>query len=206
VGPSQSIVGTEQGRAIDDRDLVVRINHQWPVPPARVPDVGARMDILYHCCNGDFPVARLFVPGFERTRFVCVEEGPDRVALEARCVAEGIPAMDVTALYLEWLQRLHSYPNTGFVAITHLLDQPIAQLYVAGFSFNRDPYYEGYPASGNRRDRWSEQTYPRRIWWHDADRQLDVFREMAARDSRIVVDQRLADIIAASPGTPRSPQ
>ncbi len=71
VGPSVSIAGGGAGAAIESFDLVVRTNFQWPVPAGLVADLGSRMDILYHCCNGDFPVADLFVPELARTRFVC---------------------------------------------------------------------------------------------------------------------------------------
>lgn len=162
-----------------------------------MPDVGARMDVLYHCCNGDHPVSRLFVPAFRETRFVCCEEGPDRAALVAWCEQEGIDTLDVTSQYLHWLGRLHSYPNTGFVAIAHLLEHAVVELYIAGFTFFRDPYYDRYPGSGNRPERWRDGAYPRRTWWHDADRQLDAFRDIAARDGRIVMDARLRQIVEA---------
>jgi hypothetical protein len=176
----------------------VRINHQWPVPDALTADVGARMDILYHCCNGDHPVARLLVPLFRDTKFVCFEEGVDHAQLIAGCRDHGIETLDVTGHYLEWLKRLCSYPNTGFVAIAHLLEHDIAELYVAGFSFFRDPYYEGYLGSGNRPERWQDGAYPRRTWWHDADRQLEAFRTVAARDRRVVMDARLRAIVDGS--------
>jgi hypothetical protein len=195
VGPSASIVGTRQGQAIESRDLVVRINHQWPVPEALTPDVGARMDILYHCCNGDRPVSRLFVPAFHQTKFVCFEQGVDHARLVAECRQSGIETLDVTDHYLQWLGRLHSYPNTGFAAITHLLEHGVTELFVAGFTFFRDAYYDGYPGSGNRPERWQNGAYPRRTWWHDADRQLDAFRDLAARNSRVVMDARLRQIV-----------
>ena len=95
VGPSRSVVGSSQGRKLEAFDLVVRLNFQWPIPPALVVDVGERMDILYHCCNGDVPISRLFQRGFERTRFVCWQFGIDSHELQRYCATVAVPELEV---------------------------------------------------------------------------------------------------------------
>lgn len=196
VGPSRSIIGSKQGEYVEAFDLVVRINHQWPVPDGLITDLGRRMDILYHCCNGDYPVSRLFVPEFQRTKFVCYEEGPDLPVLAARCASDGIDSMESTELYLNLAGPLGGHPNTGFVAITHLLDAPIAELYVTGFSFYREPYYEGYLGTGNKAEYWRAGDYPQKIWEHTPDSQLRLFKEITLRDRRVRMDTPLQNIVS----------
>src|SRR6185369_15311983 len=113
VGPSISSVGSNRGAAIEACDVVVRMNFQWPIPAALGADVGARMDVLYHCCNGDFPVADLFVPGFAQTRFVCWQSNAESFWLEAHCLENGIPSLDVSSVYVELENLLRTPPFTG---------------------------------------------------------------------------------------------
>src|SRR5690606_15567982 len=41
------------GRFIDAFDVVVRLNHAWPLPEALKDDIGSRIDVLYHNLNPD---------------------------------------------------------------------------------------------------------------------------------------------------------
>ncbi|MBS1787176.1 MAG: glycosyltransferase family 29 protein [Acidobacteria bacterium] len=57
VGPSQTLLGTRQGRMIDAYDLVVRFNDaikHLPFTNELAEDIGSRLDILY--CNNDILV------------------------------------------------------------------------------------------------------------------------------------------------------
>jgi len=75
VGPSQSIINTGFGLEIEHHDLVVRLNHQWPINNNLKSDIGERMDILYHCCNPDFSMMRFSIPEFQKTKMVFYEQG-----------------------------------------------------------------------------------------------------------------------------------
>jgi hypothetical protein len=180
VGPSISIVGSRAGAAIDACDVVVRMNFQWPVPAALIADAGARMDVLYHCCNGDFPVADLFVPEFARTRFVCWQANAESFWLEAQCLENGIQSLDVSSLYVELEGLLCTPPFTGTVAIEHLRRLPVAELHLAGITFGAEPYYAGYKGHGA-----SATTQ------HAVEPQLRFFRDVIARDPRVRLDGAL---------------
>jgi len=184
VGPSVSSVGSNRGAAIEACDVVVRMNFQWPIPAALVGDVGARMDVLYHCCNGDFPVADLFVPGFAQTRFVCWQANPDSFWLEAHCLEKGIPSLDVSPVYVELEKLLRTPPFTGTVAIEHLLRFPIAELHLTGISFGAEPYYDGYKGHGA-----SASLAKKAV--HRTEPQVRYFREVIARDPRLHLDPAL---------------
>ena len=184
VGPSISSVGSDRGAAIEACDVVVRMNFQWPIPAALVADVGARMDVLYHCCNGDFPVADLFVPGFAQTRFVCWQSNAESFWLEAHCLENGIPSLDVSSVYVQLENLLRTPPFTGTVAIEHLRRFPIAELHLTGISFGAEPYYGGYKGHG-------ASASPAVKVVHAVEPQLRYFREVIARDPRLHLDPAL---------------
>jgi hypothetical protein len=184
VGPSISSVGGKRGAATEACDVVVRMNFQWPIPAALIADLGTRMDVLYHCCNGDFPVADLFLPGFAETRFVCWQANSDSFWLEGHCLENGIPSLDVSSVYVELEELLRTPPFTGTVAIEHLLRFPIAELHLTGITFGADPYYGGYKGHG-------ASASPAAKAVHRIEPQLRYFREVIARDPRLRLDPSL---------------
>jgi hypothetical protein len=196
VGPSRSVVGSRQGRRLEDFDLVARINFQWPVPPERVADVGARMDILYHCCNGDVPIDRLFQPGFERTRFVCWQFGIDSQKLQDHCATVAVPELEVSSVFGELLATMNAFPTTGTVAVFDLLCHAVECLYVTGMTFFREPYYDGYPTGGRTPGHDDREVPADTVGIHDVPAQLDLVRRIQASDPRLRVDSTLGELLA----------
>lgn len=189
VGPSRSAVGSGFGGVVDAHDLVVRLNHGWPVPEPLQADLGRRMDILYHCCNGDRPVGRVFACGVDRLRWACFEQDRDTPVLLAACRRGGASTLDVTPVYAALRGRLRTYPNTGLVAIHHLLDSDAAAVAVFGMTFFREPYYSGYPGDGAAADHWpADGSPPTRIWNHDLAVQYRHFADLCRREPRLAVD------------------
>lgn len=189
VGPSRSIVGSGLGKAIDAHDLVVRLNHGWPLPEPLHTDLGRRMDILYHCCNGDRPVDRVFADGGDRLRWACFEKDRDTPALLAACRRGGASTLDVTPVYAALRRRLRTYPNTGLVAIHHLLDSGAAGVAIFGMTFFREPYVAGYPGAGAAAVHWPvDGSSPTRIWKHDLAVQYRHFADLCRGEPRLAVD------------------
>ena len=48
VGPSCNTENTNQGKKIDNYDIVVRLNKSIPIPKKRYKDIGSKTDILYN--------------------------------------------------------------------------------------------------------------------------------------------------------------
>lgn len=197
VGPSRSVVGSGQGQEIEGYDLVVRINFQWPIPPSLIADVGKRMDILYHCCNGDVPITRHFRRGFEQTRFVCWQFGIDSHKLQDHCVKLGVPELEVSAVFEQLLTRMNAFPTTGTVALFDLLSHDIERLYVTGMTFFRDPYHDGYLTGGNDSGDEYRRGLTEMVGIHDVPAQFDLVRSIQATDPRLSVDPRLGELLAA---------
>jgi hypothetical protein len=197
VGPSLSIIGSGYGSDIEQYDLVVRMNHHWPIDPGLVSDVGSRMDILYHCCNGDHPVKRLFTPGFSRTQFVCyeTEEGNESPQMIEYCLQSGIPVLDVTSVYQSLQDKPQTPPNTGLVAITHLLSMGVTELALFGITFYKEPYSPGYFGHGADHRFWKSGSLPKVIWPHKLDVQFHYFCQLRQLDGRIKIDERSLKVI-----------
>jgi hypothetical protein len=192
VGPCASILGSQQQQFIHSHDVVVRVNHGWPVAEHMHADLGSRVDVIYHCCNGDYPIKRLFSPEFAKVDYVCYQVGWDSPELVEHCMAVGVKCLDATLIYSRLRQKIKTHPNTGAVAIYHLISLPLRSLYITGFSFFKDHYYPGYLGKGapNTRD------LPLKPHWkHDQALQLDYFRKTLPEDPRIKVDKNLESII-----------
>jgi hypothetical protein len=189
VGPSRSIVESGLGTEIDAHELVVRLNHGWPVPPGLDADLGHRFDILYHCCNGDYPIDRVFSAGTDRLRWACFENGPDHCRLLDRCSDTSVESLDVTDVYVDLRRELGTFPNTGLVAIHHLLGAGAARVALFGMTFFREPYLPGYPADGADAAHWpAGGPLPARVWEHDLPIQYRHFTELCRRERRVTVD------------------
>jgi hypothetical protein len=189
VGPSRSIVGSGLGTEIDAHDLVARLNHGWPVPLGLEADLGRRLDILYHCCNGDHPIDRVFSAGIDRLRWACFENGPDHQRLLDHCTDANVQSLDVTDLYVDLRRDLGTFPNTGLVAIHHLLGADAARVSLFGLTFFREPYMPGYPADGADAVHWTVGgPIPTQIWEHDLPLQYRHFTDLCRGEQRLAVD------------------
>ena len=195
VGPSRSIVGSGEGAAIESFDLVARMNFQWPVPDHLVPDVGRRMDVLFHCCNQDFPASWFARADFADTRIAFYENGREAPVLTTICQELGVPAIDITNLYATLLQELGAFPSTGLVAIAQLLSLPIRTLKIFGMTFWREPYYDGYFGHGAAPENWDGDSSADTIWRHDPKREFQFFVARFCPDPRLMMDSRLANLL-----------
>lgn len=195
VGPSASILGEGRGGLIESFDYVVRMNFQWPIAENLVVDLGQRMDILYHCCNGDFPIKKILCKEFSMTKFVCYERNIDSRVLRRYCNDHNIKSLDITNVYSLLREKLNAAANTGTVAITHLLQFDLAQLFITGISFFREPYYPGYLGDGAKSSNWDDGKSPERIHEHIITPQIKHCRELISADSRVLLDRKLENIV-----------
>ena len=195
VGPADTLVGRGQGTLIDSYDIVVRINGLWPVRPTLVQDYGSRTDVLYHCCNGEAPIANLRVRGFETLQFVWYEINAESPMLVELCRDRRVPVCCYDESRKALMRRLRTRPNTGTLAITHLLTTELAELHVTGFSFYSTRYYEGYLGTGAHWKYWLWRRPRSRIGTHKFPQQRRHFRMTYEADPRLTVDPILKELM-----------
>lgn len=212
VGPAASIQGSGLGEFIDSHDVVVRLNLAAPVPQERQVDVGARTDILYHVL---YSAKHLQAMGREHTREEIAAWCADGVRfLVARHPATServqrlksllpedgsLPLIHIPQAFRKGLeQTCGASPNTGTLAIAHLLEYPIASLHVTGFDFYASGYYVGYGGfdegeatrgggEGIARPAWGQSDDTREI--HRQEGQLRFLADLHRREPRLSFDE-----------------
>jgi hypothetical protein len=179
---------------VESFDLVARLNFQWPLPPEHEARLGKRCDLLFHCCNGDFPVEILDQPALATVRFAFLEQGLQSVRLERLCAARGVPVQLVSSIYEAVRDVIGAPPSTGLVAVHHLLSYEVAALHLVGMTFGRTPYYAGYRGTGAAEHAASLRTG--RLWHHDVGAEVDAVRALLRRDARLTLDPEAARILS----------
>lgn len=197
VGPASTLLGQGMGPWIDGHDVVVRINHAWPLPKHLARDVGTRTDILYHNLN----------PKKQRLRkkdiIAMHQSGVQWVvsthpAVRARYRRRQQLLRRLSGRYVRFRavplsvkKRLRPHvgsANGGLIAIVDLLRYPIARLYVTGFSFYTTPYldYPNYKRSFiknalNHHNQRRHKTYLARLLKREPRLAVDPFIERLLR-------------------------
>ena len=213
VGPAASLLGRGLGDEIDSYDVVVRLNLASPVPAGRRADVGSRTDVLYHVLYSANHLKQL---GRQHTaeevaawqtdgvRFLVTrhELHNERVR-RIRPLLGDLPLLLIPERFkAQVAHHAQSNPNTGTLAIAHLLAHPVASLHVAGFDFYESGYYEGYggftaaegarAAGGLGYAAWAQVGSTREV--HRQDGQKRYLAELYAQDARLNFD----DVAAAA--------
>jgi|GEM_PF-2342451 len=199
VGPGSHLIGSGQGGLIDRYDLVVRLNHMWPMDEGLHQDLGSKMDVLYHCANSDFDVRGLFTKEFKDTLFICHEIGIQTSQLLSSAHDFSIPTLNVTPTYLTLARICRTCPNTGTAAIYHLLGGDIRELYITGMTFFQEPYYPTYRGKGNQNRHWQNGKSPSQIGSHAIDRQNEFLAPLLRNDPRVRLDKKLKEILSSQP-------
>lgn len=199
VGPAATLRGSGMGAYIDSFDVVVRINHAWPLPEALIADIGARTDVIYHNLNPiNQRIRRRDVIGMHKDGVKwLVSTHPTRLIRHRRRqklfrrVNRGLLRFRIIPTSLKYrLRRQVGPPNSGLVAICHVLSFPITHLYVTGFSF----YTTGYLEYANYRK------IPKSLATrhHNQRRHRAYISRLVAREKRIEVDPFIARLLSTT--------
>jgi hypothetical protein len=168
VGRAESLLGSGHGAAIDQADVVVRVNWTLPLAPDLAGDVGTRTDFVYHC-------------------FTICEE-PREAALR-----EGVPALRVDGRYRRALAQHWGFnpeeyrPNTGTVAVLDALDsgaRPPVRIYGMDFfsSGHVGPEIRPPADAGWR-------------WRHDPEKDRSIIERLEAH-GRVMLAGRIPEVTA----------
>lgn len=196
VGPASTLKGKGYGSLIDSYDVVVRINHAWPLPKDRAEDIGTRIDVLYHNLN---PLNQRILP--KHVAQMC-EDGLQWVVSSHpanrhryrrrhrrfRKANKGRLRFRVIPSSLKRRLRKHvGLPNSGLVAIADLLHHPIESLYVTGFSFYTTSYLN-YPNYKRIKKRMALRN-------HNQRKHKSYMARLIKRESRLKVDPMIERLL-----------
>ncbi len=190
VGPANYLQG--QGEIIDSHDVVVRVNHVYPIPKR----YGTRTDVLYHGVWKAFRNRGTWAKGElreieKRVKWIVFRNS----TWQRKSVKRAAQPLKTSWAVIE--PEYHLYfrrilpdgkVNTGTAALIHLLSFDIKYLSVYGFDFYRSGVFRGYG------DPLEEQA-PRERGKnsHDTEGQIKFLAEL--KDERFRPDEVLEGIL-----------
>jgi len=201
VGPAGYLQGQQKGEWIDSFDVVIRINHAVPV--ANTEDYGKRTDVLYHIFSHRGSDGRhktlieekeVKIWKAEKVKWVVSRHDPlsARVKQVQRFLSGNV---DWIALHQSIYTKLKACissknPNTGILAMYHLLKLPIQSLHIVGFDFYRSGVFSGY---GDLREGECAEAVNSR--WHDTDAQLQYISRLNKQNAKLFLDSVLEGML-----------
>jgi len=140
IGPAQYLENIEQGAKIDSYDVIIRFNSSISIPTVMNSKIGSRTDIwIYNFKNSEILEnlpeklpQLIFCPYPKETINSNINNLPE-IPLE--CIENDF--------YQQLLMALKFEPNSFLLILLILLRQNIKSIYVSGFSFMYDGYYDG---------------------------------------------------------------
>ena len=222
VGPAEYLIGQNKGEWIDSFDVVVRLNLSCPVPVELKKDVGSRTDVLYHTLVRDQHIKAVPTVFKCHTRQEIIDWKKDGVKwvvlknnlnwLHRKGTNMRVFANNISGV-IRWTNVSgHKYrrltymtrkgPNTGTIAIYHLLFSKLKSLHVVGCDFHKTGYYTGYGGFSEEqaklgqggRGYWGQAGEKSKKGPHDISTQIRYLKSV--RDKRFKPDDVLEQIIA----------
>lgn len=199
VGPAQYLQGRITGRTIDNRDIVVRVNHVIPVPDKK--DYGSRTDVLYHGVWNAFRKRKQKkliqeLRGIEKCVQWVVFRNSEWQAATVRKITPylGTPWTVIEPEYHDLFKKIcppRGTVNTGVAAIIHLLSFDIESLSVYGFDFYQTGVFDGH---GDPEE--NQSTQERNENSHDTGAQIEYLSRL--NDERFLPDNELDAVLKGS--------
>ena len=201
VGPAAYVLGTDSGKYINTFDYIVRVNHAIPIE--HPSDYGNRTDILYHILSRrnlksseKKLISKTEIALWKNSGLCWLVSRHDVTSRRIREMGPRLngafPWVCIRAhFYTKIRQAVKRSPNTGIVAIAHLLTSQLKELHIIGFDFYRSGVYAGY---GDFRP--GEEAGSVNQHWHETESQVDYLRQLVARDPRLKPDEVLSNILA----------
>jgi len=201
VGPAGYLLGQGKGNYINSFDVVVRVNHGIFVNS--VKDYGNRTDVLYHILSRrstDGTHKNVVKPDevedWKRLGLLWLISRHDSRSQRVRDVRDSLQGLKYTCLENGFYRRCknkirNKAPNTGIVAMMHLLACNVKSLHIVGFDFYRSGVYAGY---GDVKENECAEVINSR--WHDSEAQIEFLREFAPTQENLFLDEVLEGILS----------
>lgn len=209
VGPSASTLINKNGNFIDSFDIVIRVNRG--VEPTKLYSefIGKRTDILYNCMlekpdNGgiidiqllkDNNVKYIIYHPHVSFEGVCINKHP--ITLNMNTINNlhnnNINTQMIDPIFYNSISKqVNCRPNTGYIALFHLLSFDIKELYITGYTFYLDGFMDGY------KDHVDKEKFRDKCFKSKRHNQYNLWKflkEQKQKDSRIKTDKYLERIL-----------
>lgn len=218
IGPADTAISYLEGDAIDEFDVIVRVNSSTRLVAKHGDQIGHRTDILAHSLfeRGDRGTGPIDVSQLARqkTRYV-VCTVPNRTKwipfLRLRKRFDGVDWVELGGQrpdvkicsprrYRFLKERLEGIaPTTGLATLDMLLNAKSAELHITGFSFFETSYANGYKGGVVGKERtaaWARQSK------HDMGKEAALFGSLLAdswrRGNTVKLDRYLSNLFLES--------
>ena len=200
VGPAGYLQEQGKGDWIDTFDIVVRVNHAIPIKYPE--DYGTKTDILYHILSHRGSSNKVLIE--EEEIDLWAEQKVDWLVTSHSAISQRVKEIGpLIKNKLKWACVHHRFsnkikqqisrksPNTGILAIAHLLSSRLQSLTVVGFDLYQSGVYEGY---GDLRE--NEDALEVNTRWHDIHAQMEFLRRLSYKEKyRLILDDVLKGIL-----------
>lgn len=148
IGPAEYLQNIEQGAKIDACDIIIRFNGSISIPAEMTDKIGSRTDVwIYNFKNSDIlsnlPVKlpKLIFCPYPKESISNADNLKNLPEIPLECIENDF--------YQQLLMALQFEPNSFLLVLLILLRQNVKSIYVSGFSFMYDGYYDGKQPSEN---------------------------------------------------------
>ena len=198
VGPSSTIVNSNQCEYIDKCDVVIRLNRAVPINKKLIKDIGSKTTIIYtNLDNNSDSTKHINFKKFIKNniKFICSPYPPiepfkkdidNYLNQKYQLPFHHFPFND----YLKIKSVLGCRPYTGMSAILDILRYKIKSLYVTGIDFYANDYYKEYRG----KDTYN-LNYIRNNKIHNSRAHLNFIKYMSLTNDKLILDPPLKNII-----------
>jgi len=159
VGPSRSTLSHLTKEFVDSYDIVVRVNASPDTTLIHGEKIGYKCDILYHCLNENLGHGgNINIELLKKLKTKFLVHNPKLVNAKAiNSIPDGVNIDKIKKLnkfleikminpifYNNFINKIKTRPNTGFIAIFDLLQYNPKEIYITGYTFSMDGYIPGY--------------------------------------------------------------
>ena len=141
IGPAQYLENIEQGMKIDAMDIVIRFNESISISPNMTNKIGNRTDVwIYNFKNTDIldnlpdKLPQLIFCPYPKDMITKTDNMKKLPEIPLECIENDF--------YQQLMMALQFEPNSFLLVLLILLRQNVKSIYVSGFSFMYDGYYD----------------------------------------------------------------
>jgi hypothetical protein len=141
IGPAQYLENIEQGAKIDACDIVIRFNNSILIPADMTDKIGCRTDVwIYNFKNMDIldnlpdKLPQLIFCPYPKDMITNTDNMKKLPEIPLECIENDF--------YQQLMMALQFEPNSFLLVLLILLRQNVKSIYVSGFSFMYDGYYD----------------------------------------------------------------
>ncbi len=207
IGPSGNSVSDCKDIDVDSYDLIVRINHHYGMATDEEKEsIGFKTHMIYHCLGGNLICAD-DIDKWREENTKIISRYPLHVRNPVRYKHNEFYHIDGKGRFVNEMRAiLGCNPNTGMLAIYHLLRMGVQSLTVAGFDFYQTAYmHADYSGRYSLVKDLRAERYRKRMknnefglekgLRHNPDRQFEFFKELVQEDDRIILTGFLKSVI-----------